>query len=192
MNKVLLVCVFVVAFLLASIAVVDAATQSGITLSDQTVHMGINFQIKRKLRGQLNAIVTAINNESQERGFDPVLIMSIIQVESGFRIKQRGRHGEIGLMQIKPSTGRWVAKKFGIPWYGKKTLENPLDNIRIGTAYLSTLKAKFLHQEHLFLSAYNMGSSRLIKAIKSNVIPNTYATKVKRQYQAFQQTTFSS
>jgi soluble lytic murein transglycosylase len=133
----------------------------------------------------MHSIFTAIMRESDRFHFDPVLLLSIIKVESGFVVNRRGRHGEIGLMQIKPSTGRWVAKKLALPWGGKKTLENPELNIRIGAAYLALLRDLFPKQEQLYLSAYNMGAYNVFRSVRKNVIPRDYASRILEQYQNY-------
>jgi len=48
--------------------------------------------------------------------------------------------GAIGLMQIMPTTGMYLAKYEDITWTNEQeVLTNPLYNIRMGTRYLSTL-----------------------------------------------------
>lgn len=111
--------------------------------------------------------------------------MAIIETESGFKTKKRGRHGEIGLMQIKPSTARWIAKKTKLPWHGKKQLEDPATNIKIGAAYLAFLRKEFSEHKYLYLSAYNMGSKNVRKSMKKRVTPKKYAARVLRHYRAF-------
>src|SRR4051812_48282744 len=53
------------------------------------------------LRRQLGL---AIAQESQKAGFDPLLILAIINVESEFDADALSNKGAQGLMQIKPST----------------------------------------------------------------------------------------
>ncbi|MEW6055745.1 MAG: transglycosylase SLT domain-containing protein [Bdellovibrionota bacterium] len=96
--------------------------------------------IAGRAKDKAEAIAASVLNESEKHHFDPLILLSIIETESGFTLKKRGRHGEAGLMQIKPSTARWVSKRIGVPWRGPKTLEDPQTNIRIGAAYLSYLR----------------------------------------------------
>ena len=59
------------------------------------------------------------------------LVDAIIHVESKGKAHVTGRHGEIGLMQIRCATARSVGFK------GKcKALYHPATNVRFGTAYL--------------------------------------------------------
>ena len=67
--------------------------------------------------------------------------------------------GAIGLMQIMPATGMFVAQSEGIPWTrSREILTNPIYNIRIGCRYLSTLIDLFGMEGGL--AAYNGGQKR--------------------------------
>jgi soluble lytic murein transglycosylase-like protein len=138
-----------------------------------------------KAKNRLKTILSAVTSEGQRSGFDPVLLMSIVQVESGFNVYRRGKHGEIGLMQIKPSTAQWVAKKFNLPWKGPKTLEDPKINIQIGTTYLAYLRNNFPEKQDLYLAAYNMGATQVRRAVSRRVIPREYAARVMNEYDKF-------
>jgi soluble lytic murein transglycosylase len=153
-------------------------------------HSSIRSVIEGQAQENADAIALAIMTESRRFDFDPLIVMSVIQTESGFAATKRGRHGEIGLMQIKPSTARWIAAKTGLPWKGSKTLENPEVNIRMGTAYLVFLKKIFLQKDfilhhRLYLAAYNMGAYNVRKAIKKKIVPTEYASRVFDHYQKF-------
>ena len=67
--------------------------------------------------------------------------------------------GALGLMQIMPSTGEWLAKYEGIPWTSpEEILYNPIYNIRIGARYLSALIETYDLEGGL--AAYNGGAKR--------------------------------
>lgn len=150
------------------------------------VRPSIREALQKRVKKHAHTIFTAVMREGSRFNFDPVLLMALIEVESGFKIKRRGRHGEIGLMQIKPATARWIAKKYDLPWKGPKTLENPATNIQLGTAYLSYLREEFLSNQRLYLSAYNMGSAKLRRVMQRQRIPFEYASRIARQYQRYQ------
>ena len=57
------------------------------------------------------SISSAILGSSRRHRIDPLLVMAVIDHESRFDGSKRGSHGEIGLMQIKPATGRWLAQR---------------------------------------------------------------------------------
>lgn len=66
---------------------------------------------EKRMKAQAHAATQALLLASRKLKLDSMLLLSIIETESGFNPKRRGRHGEIGLMQLKPSTARWIAKK---------------------------------------------------------------------------------
>jgi soluble lytic murein transglycosylase len=61
-------------------------------------------------------------------------------------------------MQVKPSTAKAVAKRVGLSGKMDETaLLEPVTNIRVGTAYLSELVARYGGSVELALAAYNAG-----------------------------------
>jgi soluble lytic murein transglycosylase len=122
-------------------------TSAGITRKTAQIHQFVIEYTERSLRGEWKAhapkIARAILDSSTRHGFDPLLLLAVIQNESSFNPTVIGMHGEIGLMQLKPDTAEWVAKKSRIRWTGADMLRDPIANVRLGTAYLSMLKAKF-------------------------------------------------
>lgn len=138
--------------------------------------------LKTAWKGQATQISRAILDASVRHGFDPLLLLALIQNESSFNPTIVGSHGEIGLMQLKPDTAEWIAKKSRIRWTGPEMLRNPVANIRIGAAYLSMLRAKFGYEKDLYLAAYNMGSGNLNRLLSSNGYPQIYPQKTIRHY----------
>ena len=69
---------------------------------------------------------------------DPVLIASVMSVESTYRPMAVGSSGEIGLMQILPRTAEWISNQLGEE-FSKDELYSVSTNIRYGTWYLSYL-----------------------------------------------------
>jgi soluble lytic murein transglycosylase len=67
--------------------------------------------------------------------------------------------GAMGLMQIMPATGMFIAQYEGINWTSKEdVLLNPIYNIRIGSRYLSSLIE--MYGVDGGLAAYNGGEKR--------------------------------
>lgn len=130
-------------------------------------------------------IVSAIIKESKAHKVDPIFIASIIQTESTFNPDARGLAGEVGLMQIMPATAKEVALKLKIRWRGPKTLLDPNNNIRIGTAYVSQLRGFFDNKPYRYISAYNVGPGKILKIEKTNDVPKFYSTKVLKYYEDF-------
>ena len=75
--------------------------------------------------------------------------------------------GAIGLMQIMPATGMYLAEYEDISWTSEQeVLTNPLYNIRMGTRYLSTLISYYGIEGGL--AAYNGGEKYAALWIKSD------------------------
>jgi hypothetical protein len=67
--------------------------------------------------------------------------------------------GALGLMQIMPETGEELATEEGVLWTTpEKVLFNPINNIRLGCRYLSTLIQQY--EVDGGLAAYNGGERR--------------------------------
>jgi len=122
-------------------------------------------------------IAKLIHIESTRHHIDPALVLALIHKESSFRIHARSKVGAIGLMQIMPTTGKYMAKKLGIKYKNKKTLFEPSVNIKIGIAYLAQLRRRFQNDAH-FIAAYNWGPT----AIRREINTNTFSIEDKRSY----------
>ncbi len=107
----------------------------------------------------------AVDRAALKTGLDPLLIIAIISVESGFR-NVMGMAGELGMMQIKPETAEFVSKVFSLPrpeegW--KELLWNYELNILYGAHYLKFLLDKFGDLKKA-VEYYNGGSKKEIYA----------------------------
>ncbi len=80
-----------------------------------------------------------VNKYAKEYGVDSSLVAGVILAESKFLPTACSNRGAIGLMQIMPDTGAWIAKHVGDKDYTKEQLYNPDTNIRFGVWYLSFL-----------------------------------------------------
>jgi soluble lytic murein transglycosylase len=136
----------------------------------------------KKLAPQITKtlIEEAINNN-----LDPVFVMAVIETESSFNPKARGPFGEIGLMQLKPDTAAWIAKKTALPFKGAKSLEYPSLNIQLGVAYVAYLRDTFGGTAFKYVSAYNMGPRKIRQMVRKKIRPREYATKVIGNYKDF-------
>jgi soluble lytic murein transglycosylase len=138
--------------------------------------------LKPEWKKQAGRVSRAIIDAGLRHGFDPLLLLAVIENESQFDPTVVGTHGEIGLMQIKPDTAEWIAKKVRIRWHGADTLRDPAANIRIGSAYLSMLRTDFGFEKDLYLAAYNMGSKNVRRLLSSNGRPQVYPQKTLQHY----------
>jgi len=89
--------------------------------------------------------------------FDPLWVMAIIKVESGFYPHARSNRGAVGLMQLLPSTARDIAPELGLTTFQDSDLNQPDTNLKLGIYYLSKLQDMFPGDEVAVLSAYNAG-----------------------------------
>jgi len=128
---------------------------------------------KKRYQSKVEGIAKAILEESNRYDIDPVFVASIIRTESAFNPLARGTSGEIGLMQLMPKTGEYIAKRIGFKNYkGAKTLKDPVKNIKIGVAYK-------------YVPAYNMGPGNVIKSIARQERPKIYSSRVIKFYESF-------
>jgi soluble lytic murein transglycosylase len=130
---------------------------------------------------------------------DPYLVYSIIKVESKFNPYAKSQKGAIGLMQITPQTGEYIAKLLNKSDYKEELLYNPDLNIEFGCYYFSKLYSDFDNNMDIALAAYNGGRGNVNKWIKTDDkgskvlelddIPfketKGYIIKVKRNYKIY-------
>ena len=152
---------------------------------EKQLYEDVEKSLQKKWKHMAEPIALTIINESYKHKFDPYFLMAVITNESSFKVLARGHSGEIGLMQIMPQTGKWLAKKFNIKWEGKKTLRNPITNIQLGAAYLASLRNKYKSYGRLYLAAYNMGPGNVKKALRKKVVPRDYTYAVMKHYLSF-------
>ncbi|OIP70699.1 MAG: lytic transglycosylase [Oscillatoriales cyanobacterium CG2_30_44_21] len=95
-----------------------------------------------------------ISQWSQERKISPALVIGLMRQESRFEPRIRSSVGAVGLMQIMPETGAWIAVQKGIKKYN---LDNPTDNISFGTWYLNYTHSSYGDNSVLAIASYNAG-----------------------------------
>lgn len=94
---------------------------------------------------------------SHRNNIDPFLIAAIIKNESGFDPKAVSAVGAVGLMQIMPETGCWIAEQMGLENYQDNDLYQTKKNIRMGCWYVGELEHEFQRNLALIMIAYNAG-----------------------------------
>jgi soluble lytic murein transglycosylase len=136
-----------------------------------------------RLREQL---AQAIAQESTAAGFDPLLVLAIIQVESEFLETAVSNMNARGLMQIQPVTLAFVAQREGIKLSAKEIEADPALRVRLGIRYLKYLASRFGDDLDLALMAYNAGPTRVYLSMKEkNLEPfRNYVRAVRREYAA--------
>ena len=71
------------------------------------------------------------------------LIYAIARQESTFNQKTISSARAMGLMQVTPAAGKYVARKFNVTYNEKKLLSDPVYNVQLGAAELGDLLADF-------------------------------------------------
>lgn len=109
-----------------------------------------------------------IVNYSEKNNIDPFLVAAIIKNESNFDHKAVSNVGAVGLMQIMPETGQWIANQMGLKNYEDGDLYKVQTNIRMGCWYVSELDSEFHHNLTLLMMAYNAGRGQTKAWMKEN------------------------
>lgn len=134
--------------------------------------------------------------EAKAQGVDLALVLAIIQKESSFDPKAKSKAGARGLMQLMPSTAKWMGLK------DTSQLTKPEVNIKYGVKYLKylwdefagipagNLTAEQLRQRNaqMAIAAYNAGQGNVRKY---NDVPpfketRNYVKKVTEYFSAFE------
>ena len=106
--------------------------------------------------------------ESRLANIDPLYVAAVIKAESTFKLRATSNQGAHGLMQLLPSTARYISEKAELDWMGAALLSDPGYNVRLGIAYLKYLEESFNgHREHSLI-AYNWGPANLQSALKKS------------------------
>ncbi len=94
---------------------------------------------------------------------DPAWIYGLIRQESRFIEDVRSNVGAIGLMQLMPSTARFVAHRIGFEDYRADRIAEVKVNLRLGMEYLKLVFDDQDGQALLASAAYNAGPRRVRK-----------------------------
>lgn len=105
---------------------------------------------------------------------DPLLVHSVIEVESAYNPWAVSPKGAQGLMQLMPATAREL---------GVENSFDPRQNIEAGVRYLKYLQ-DLLHDDRLALAAYNAGPAAVQKYRQVPPYPETqeYVKRVDERY----------
>lgn len=120
--------------------------------------------------------------QSEKYQMDPLFLLAVMKTESSFNPSSVGSSGELGLMQLRPKTGAWIAKKYDIQFNDNADLIDPVKNIRLGSAYLDYLRTKFKKSARSYIAAYNMGPRNVRRLEREKITPSIYSSKVIRHY----------
>jgi len=136
---------------------------------------------------------------AEEFSLDPCLVAGLVYCESTFRPDAISRVGAVGLGQIMPETGQWLAEKLGIEDYDEEMLTDPQINLRMCCWYLRFLLDRYDGRQQEALTAYNAGQGQVDKWLADpelsadgktlDEIPGVeakeYAAKVMKMYEKY-------
>ena len=132
---------------------------------------------------ELDTLAETIVFEADRNGLELSLVMAVMFVESRYRNFSVSRVGALGLMQIMPATGEELAEQHGVAWHGPQTLFDPLVNVKLGTAYLAELIARYDGNVPTALAAYNWGPSHIDRRIaRGRRLPTEYPGLVQEAH----------
>ena len=112
---------------------------------------------------------TEIVKFSQSHNLDPSMVGAMIFVESRFNPEVVSHKGAMGLMQIMPSTGQWVAAELREADFSPDALLDPIQNLKVGIWYLAYLKRLYQGNDYLALASYNAGHGNVSQWIHDGI-----------------------
>jgi soluble lytic murein transglycosylase-like protein len=121
-------------------------------------------QLEDSLRRALGRTILV---EAEAARIDPLLVLALIEVESGWDPSALSGRGARGLMQLREPTLRRELARAGLE---HEDPHDPVANVLAGVRYLRRLLDAFGRQE-LALMAYNAGPNRILRYIREGEIP---------------------
>jgi len=122
-------------------------------------------------------------------GLEPPWVYGLIRQESRFIEDIRSSAGASGLMQLMPSTARWVARKVGMSDFSAARVTEIDVNLRLGTSYLRMVLDDLDGHPALASAAYNAGPGRprawraaLSRAVEGAIFAETIPFNETRDY----------
>jgi soluble lytic murein transglycosylase len=91
---------------------------------------------------------------------EPAIVYSIARQESGFNPHVVSSANALGLMQVTPPAGRFIAKKFNVTFDQKRLLHDSVYNVQMGAAELGDVIERYRGSYILAFVAYNAGPGR--------------------------------
>ena len=102
----------------------------------------------------------ALSPIAQSIGLDTSWAYGLIRQESRFIMNARSHVGASGLMQVMPSTAKYVAKKIGMDNFKPSQLSDMNTNLTLGSNYLNMVLQDLDGSWALASAAYNAGPGR--------------------------------
>lgn len=97
---------------------------------------------------------------AKSSGLPEAWIYGVIHQESRFMHAVASSAGALGLMQVMPKTGRWVADKIGVGNFSPERLREVEFNLRIGSRYLKMVADSVQGSIIMTAASYNAGPAK--------------------------------
>jgi len=132
------------------------------TLAEITSVLGdegtaVGFSGWSRVAARPRAYEALVERVAQRHGLDPNLLLAVMRVESVYQRRIVSHAGAIGLMQIMPRTGRFIADSVGRYDFTTADLLDPETNLDFAAWYLSSLIERFDGRLPLAIASYNGG-----------------------------------
>lgn len=114
--------------------------------------LSIAEQVKQRFFQREVPFGGIIYDEAMKNNLAPEMLAAVVHTESSFVPTARSTRGAVGLMQLVPSTGRWM---------GADNLDDPAQNIQAGAKYLRYLTDRFAGDQQKAIAAYNAGEGNV-------------------------------
>ncbi|MEN9228977.1 MAG: lytic transglycosylase domain-containing protein, partial [Gloeomargarita sp. HHBFW_bins_205] len=95
-----------------------------------------------------------VQQAAKQHGLNPLLVTAVIRQESRFEPEIVSSAGAVGLMQVLPETGNWIAEKLQRSPFD---LTQPWENLLAGTWFLQYTNGLYHHNGLLAVASYNAG-----------------------------------
>lgn len=111
---------------------------------------------------------TEIRSAAEVYSLDPALLAAVARIESSYRADARSSAGALGLMQIMPETGAWIAEKRGErDVFTDDLLLEPESSLLYGGWYLRYLLDEFDGDFTCAVAAYHAGQGSVRSWLKN-------------------------
>ena len=142
-----------------------------------------------------------IRAAAAEFSLDPAYVASVVLAESSFDAEAVSSVWAIGLMQIMPATGEWIAGKLEDEPFDVQRLYQPEVNLRYGCWYLRFLLDRYDGDMYTASTAYHQGQGRVDQWLEdpqysqdgrtltaiSSAVTDTYVNRIMESYANYQE-----
>ncbi|MGA8157251.1 MAG: lytic transglycosylase domain-containing protein, partial [Rhodoplanes sp.] len=97
---------------------------------------------------------------------EPAIVYAIARQESAFNPRTISSAKAMGLMQVTPADGRFIARTYGVKYSRRRLLRDKVYNVQMGAAELGGNIETYRGSYILAFAAYNAGRGRVKQWIK--------------------------